>query len=88
MENSKAEEVQVQEKQQEQEVDPFTRLMFGTPPSAARTETKQNETPAQEGSFPNYDIILEQVDSIMESVNRLKPLVKELSPLLDLIRKK
>jgi hypothetical protein len=76
-----------QKKQENEiEVDPFTRLMFGGPPRKPEAEKKAEEAPKKIGE--DYYALMEQVDSIMDSVNKLKPMLKEFSPLLDYFKTK
>ncbi|CAG9622867.1 hypothetical protein [Sutcliffiella rhizosphaerae] len=75
----------------EQEVDPFTRLMFGRQPrsvSEVPVESPVEETTKKDKIGEDYAALLDQVDSIMVSVNKLKPMLKEFSPLLDYFKKK
>ncbi|WP_237661535.1 hypothetical protein [Sutcliffiella horikoshii] len=70
---------------EERDVDPFTRMMFGSPPR--REMVEENPANKPEKANTDYYALMEQVDSIMESVNKLKPMLKEFSPLLDYFKK-
>ncbi|WP_226682676.1 hypothetical protein [Sutcliffiella horikoshii] len=70
----------------ETEVDPFTRMMFGVQPRRQTSEDK-TENASDKKVGDEYYALIEQVDSIMESVNKLKPMIKEFSPILDYFKK-
>lgn len=68
----------------QQNIDPFTRMMFGNQRRSA-SKNSQNKEPQNEADFST---LLQQLDDIMNSYDKIKPAIKELSPLLDLLKLK
>ncbi|WP_078381443.1 hypothetical protein [Sutcliffiella halmapala] len=80
-------EDQSKKEEKVEDIDPFTRMMFGRPIKSEKVEPKPEDS-SKKKVGEEYYALIEQVDSIMESVNKLKPMLKEFSPLIDYFKKK
>lgn len=82
-------EVQEEIQTKTEDIDPFTRLMFGSNRHGRGAPMEQgNEDKVNDQNQVDYVQLMTQLDEIMGSVNRIKPMLKELSPLLDFFKKK
>ncbi|NNU84695.1 hypothetical protein ETC05_12940 [Geobacillus sp. BMUD] len=79
---------EAQEQQRERQ-DRFSRLMFGSFPSLATGEHKDQGNGIEPPSLPNIDFmkLFENVNTLADSLQQLKPLVKKITSLVDLLKK-
>ncbi|GMN99465.1 hypothetical protein [Parageobacillus thermoglucosidasius] len=79
---------QKQTKQQNEQMDRFSRLMFGSFPPRSRQSrdgSVQNDLSFQQG--PDFLQLMQNIDTLVTSFDQLKPLMKKITSFVNMLKK-
>jgi hypothetical protein len=77
-----------EQKQQDKQLDRFSRLMFGSfPPSRQSNDSPSMQHNAPSQQSPDFMQLFQNIDTLVASLDQLKPLMKKITSIVDMLKK-